>query len=173
MGRWWVFYADWQMECCGTPFSVGDEVSWPLLLMDSDDVLGGGRHDELSRLSGPVASVRDENGGAVRTLRAEDGLTAALGGAPADRSGVEGGRGIRMVGLLAVERHSGGWPETTGRVRAIRLVRQEFAETAPGSRSLLPVPAARSLESVESSPKWFDRGRPGVLAELDVPDPRP
>ncbi|MFC6062215.1 DUF6578 domain-containing protein [Streptomyces ochraceiscleroticus] len=23
-----VFYADWEMGCCGTPFSVGDEVSW-------------------------------------------------------------------------------------------------------------------------------------------------
>ncbi|WKX69994.1 DUF6578 domain-containing protein [Streptomyces sp. XD-27] len=23
-----VFYEDWEMECCGTPFSVGDEVTW-------------------------------------------------------------------------------------------------------------------------------------------------
>ncbi|MGW7607931.1 DUF6578 domain-containing protein, partial [Streptomyces sp. NPDC054766] len=27
MGRWRVFCADRRMECCGTPFSVGDEVS--------------------------------------------------------------------------------------------------------------------------------------------------
>ncbi|MFF3983499.1 DUF6578 domain-containing protein [Streptomyces sp. NPDC001797] len=26
-----VFYEDWQMECCGTPFSVGDEVAWKLV----------------------------------------------------------------------------------------------------------------------------------------------
>ena len=26
-----VFYEDWQMECCGTPFAVGDEVSWKLV----------------------------------------------------------------------------------------------------------------------------------------------
>ncbi|MFG2962262.1 DUF6578 domain-containing protein [Streptomyces sp. NPDC048288] len=26
-----VFYEDWQMECCGTPFAVGDEVSWALV----------------------------------------------------------------------------------------------------------------------------------------------
>ncbi|MEU7482378.1 DUF6578 domain-containing protein [Streptomyces sp. NPDC042319] len=25
-----VFYEDWEMECCGTPFSVGDRVSWAL-----------------------------------------------------------------------------------------------------------------------------------------------
>ncbi|MEU4202079.1 DUF6578 domain-containing protein [Streptomyces sp. NPDC045470] len=26
-----VFHRDWEMECCGTPFSVGDEVAWPLV----------------------------------------------------------------------------------------------------------------------------------------------
>ncbi|MFG2497403.1 DUF6578 domain-containing protein [Streptomyces sp. NPDC048441] len=25
-----VMFDDWQMECCGTPFSVGDEVAWSL-----------------------------------------------------------------------------------------------------------------------------------------------
>lgn len=23
-----VFYVDWQMQCCGTPFAVGDTVTW-------------------------------------------------------------------------------------------------------------------------------------------------
>ena len=26
-----VFYAVWQMQCCGTPFSVGDKVEWTVL----------------------------------------------------------------------------------------------------------------------------------------------
>ncbi|GCD38180.1 hypothetical protein OEIGOIKO_05991 [Streptomyces chrestomyceticus JCM 4735] len=26
-----VFHRGWEMECCGTPFSVGDEVAWPLV----------------------------------------------------------------------------------------------------------------------------------------------
>jgi hypothetical protein len=25
-----VYYEGWQMECCGTPFAVGDEVDWPV-----------------------------------------------------------------------------------------------------------------------------------------------
>ncbi|WP_368397151.1 DUF6578 domain-containing protein [Streptomyces sclerotialus] len=25
-----IFYEDWEMECCGTPFSVGDRVTWTL-----------------------------------------------------------------------------------------------------------------------------------------------
>ena len=48
MGLWHVFYEDWQMECCGTPFSVGDEVSWALLLVTGGDMLGGGWHDQLT-----------------------------------------------------------------------------------------------------------------------------
>lgn len=172
MGRWWVFYADWQMECCGTPFSVGDEVSWPLQLMDSDEVFGGGWHEELSRMTGPVELVRDEYEDVIMTLRADDGLTAALKGDPVDEPDAAPEQSIRMVGLLTVERHRGEWPETTGRVRAIHLVHQEFAETVPGSRTLEPVPASRSLQAVDSCPKWFGPGRCGALAELEVPDPR-
>ncbi|WP_406435133.1 hypothetical protein OHB00_15040 [Streptomyces sp. NBC_00631] len=26
-----VFYEDWQMECCGKPFAVGDDVAWKLV----------------------------------------------------------------------------------------------------------------------------------------------
>jgi hypothetical protein len=172
MGRWWVFYADWQMECCGTPFSVGDEVSWPLLLMDSDDVLGGGWYDELSKLSSLAEVVRDEDGGVITTLRTDDGLTAALNEDPVVRSDTDSEQWIRMVGLLTVQRHGGEWPETTGTVRSIHVVHQEFAEPSPGSHTLEPVPASRRLQSVDSCPKWFGERPSGVLAELDVPDPR-
>lgn len=67
MGLWHVFYEDWQMECCGTPFSVGDEVGWPLLLSNSGLVLGGGWHDQLTKVVRPVRDgvLRDENGLAV------------------------------------------------------------------------------------------------------------
>ncbi|WP_406329389.1 DUF6578 domain-containing protein [Streptomyces sp. NBC_00203] len=172
MGRWWVFYEDWQMECCGTPFSVGEEVSWPLLLMDADEVLGGDWCDELSRMTGPVELVRDEYEGVIMTLRAHDGLTAALNGDPVDEPDTVPEQGIRTAGLLTVERHSGEWPETTGRVRAIHLVHQEFAESVPGSRTFEPVPGSRSLRAVDSCPKWFGPGPCGALAELEVPDPR-
>ncbi|MFD7665923.1 DUF6578 domain-containing protein [Streptomyces sp. NPDC059788] len=26
-----VLHRDWEVECCGTPFAVGDEVAWPLV----------------------------------------------------------------------------------------------------------------------------------------------
>jgi len=187
MGLWNVFYANWQMECCGTPFSVGDEVSWPLLLDDGYDDWT----NELSKIAGPVEVLRDEedgedgegDGGVIRALRTDDGVTAALNGDLADGSGLDPDQWVRRVGLLTVERHSAEWPETVGRVRAIHLVHQVYEETGPGSRSFRQVPGERSLEAVDNCPKWFGRdddvtrtatgaGRrriqDGVLVELEV-----
>ena len=177
MGLWHVFYEGWQMDCCGTPFAVMDEVGRPLLLTDADGVLGGGRHDQLTRLVGPVEEVPDEEGAAVRILREETGLTVALGGEPG--AGPRPGDPVRVVGLLTVERHGGGGPEVSGRMRAVQVVTQTYEKTAPDSRSWHPVPGERRLRSVEHCPKWFTDGAPdergrrsvesGVVATLEVP----
>ncbi|MFH9083488.1 DUF6578 domain-containing protein [Streptomyces sp. NPDC017673] len=37
MPRIRVYYADWQMECCGRPFAVGDEVAWRLVPAGEED----------------------------------------------------------------------------------------------------------------------------------------
>lgn len=199
MGLWRVFYADWQMECCGTPFSVGDEVTWPLLLDEGGESLGGGWSGLLGSITAPVETVR-EDGAEIRVLRADDGLVAALHADPEDRPEGDGagararagagagadtwtgpggrgagpgpGRRVTVSGLLTVERHGARWPETTGTVRTIHLVHQDFAEIAPGSLTREPLPASRSLEAVDRSPKWFGEGRAGVLTELYVPGPR-
>ncbi|MET9385262.1 DUF6578 domain-containing protein [Streptomyces sp. NPDC002928] len=155
MGLWHVFYADWQMECCGTPFAVGEEVSWPLLLTDADDFLGGGWDERLTHVVGPVREVSDGEG-TVRVVGEDEGLIVALGDA-GPREARQGDR-IRAAGLLTVERHGGSWPETTGRVRAVQVLTQGFAESAPGSRSWWPVPGERSLRPVRSCPKWFADG---------------
>ncbi|MGX1545073.1 DUF6578 domain-containing protein [Streptomyces adustus] len=59
MGLWHVFYPGWQMECCGTPFAVGDEVSWQLLLERADDLADGGGPGLLTEVTGPVEEFRD------------------------------------------------------------------------------------------------------------------
>ncbi len=178
MGLWHVFYAGWQMECCGTPFSLGEEVSWPLLLSDADEVLGGGWHDQLSKIVGPVAEVRGEEG-AVRVVREETGLLVALheqlvGAEEFGEGEVRPGDRIRAVGLLTVETHgSVDLPEVRGRVRAIQVVTQGFADPAPGSGVREPVPGGRSLRSVDTCPKWFSGGRSrsdaGAVVTLEVP----
>ncbi|MGA5897873.1 DUF6578 domain-containing protein [Streptomyces venetus] len=179
MGLWHVFYADWQMECCGTPFSVGDEVSWPLLLLDADDMFGGGWHDQLTKVAGPVEDV-----GGVRVVREETGLTVALGADPDDDEDRRPlpGDWTRSVGMLSVERHGARWPQVAGRVRAVQLLTQAYAESAPGSRTWEPVAGRRRLRTVERCPKWFtdadaeradEQGRrwrtSGVVVTLEVP----
>ncbi|MEV5439499.1 DUF6578 domain-containing protein [Streptomyces sp. NPDC052682] len=156
MGLWHVFYEDWQMECCGRSFSVGEEVRWPVLLDDADDVLGGGWDDALTSIAGP-AVVRLE---------------------------VPAGDGSRHAGLLRVERHGDTWPELRGRVRAVQVVIQAYDRTPPGSSCWQPVPGQRRLRPVERCPKWFSAPAPeapaaggerrwsqaGAMATLEVPD---
>ncbi|KUO23072.1 DUF6578 domain-containing protein [Streptomyces dysideae] len=181
MGLWHVFYEDWQMECCGTPFSVGDEVSWPMMIVDADAVLGGGWHDQLTKV---VGVVEDWDG--VRIVRDKTGLMVALGGRDEDddegeADGPRLGDPIRRVGLLSVETHGAEWPEVAGRVRAVQVLTQGYAEGT--SAAWEPVPGERWLRAVDECPKWFaDKaagkggdGRPrrrrdaGVVVALEVP----
>ncbi|MER5942737.1 DUF6578 domain-containing protein [Streptomyces sp. NPDC001928] len=179
MGLWHVFYADWQMECCGTPFKVGDEVSWPLLFQTSEDVLGGGWHDQLTRIAGQVedlaGDLAGDDEGPVRVLREENGLVVALHGHPVDSAAdeeagdVRPGHRLRLAGLLTAEFHGDAVPVTSGRIRAIQVLEQGFAETSPGSWTREPVPGERSLRSVRECPKWFADAEAGVLVTLEVP----
>ncbi|MEV0220523.1 DUF6578 domain-containing protein [Streptomyces sp. NPDC050704] len=69
MGSWQVFYESWQMECCGTPFSVGDEVTWPLRFTDADESLAvelhGGKWPERTGLVQEIRLVSERNAAAV------------------------------------------------------------------------------------------------------------
>ncbi|MFI6013915.1 DUF6578 domain-containing protein [Streptomyces sp. NPDC051243] len=175
MGLWHVFYADWQMGCCGTPFKVGDEVSWPLLFSSSDDFLGGGWHDQLTKVVGPVEDIPGDDG-AVRVLRDENGLVVALHGHPVgvlaeeELGDVRPGDVLRLVGLLTAEFHGDpDLPETRGRVRAIQVLRQGFSEVAPGALTREPVAGDRSLRSVWECPKWFADADAGAIVTLEVP----
>ncbi|MET7731519.1 DUF6578 domain-containing protein [Streptomyces sp. NPDC005402] len=164
MGLWHVFYADWQMECCGTPFSVGEDVGWPLLFRAAGDVLGGGWHDQLTELAGPLEQ------GAGPVLRDRSGLVVGVG-----ESAAAPGDSAPLVGLLTVETHGGRLPEVRGRVRSVQVVTQEYGETEAGSRTWEPVPGRRSLRSVDASPKWFAdgggaRSEAGTVVTLEVPD---
>ncbi|MEV5976041.1 DUF6578 domain-containing protein [Streptomyces sp. NPDC052114] len=159
-----VMYQDWQMECCGEPFGVGDEVAWPLRV----DTSGWGAEwaAELTVLEGAVESL---GGGPVVRV---DGVTVPV---PLP----VGGRKkwpprARLEGLLSVERHGGKWPDTVGRVRGIQVVTHTFADATR-------VPGERALRRVDRCPKWFKpqppdaRGRRreevGALVSLEVTAP--
>ncbi|OSZ59169.1 hypothetical protein OQI_17725 [Streptomyces pharetrae CZA14] len=167
MGLWRVFYAGWQMECCGTPFSVGDEVGWQLLLVPGEE--------PASTITGPAEHVAGADQG-IRVVR-DAGLTVALSEDPRPAPAEPGP--ARRCGLLAVETHGSRWPEVTGRVRAIHLVVDDLAQGADGTWE--PVPGTRTLHETDRCPKWFRdcevrtdagprrRNEAGVLVGLDVP----
>ncbi|GHB26880.1 hypothetical protein GCM10010306_020400 [Streptomyces umbrinus] len=182
MRSWQVFYAGWQAQCCGTAFSVGDEVAWPLLLTDADELLGGGWYEELSKVVGPVERVRDEDGDTIDVIRSDQGLLVALPDDRVDGSLRDEGGWIRRVGMLTVEWHGGEWPVTAGTVRAIRPVDQRYVPAAPGSRTREPVPGERSLRSAGTWLKWgemtenrtpADLAETGALVTIDIPGATP
>ena len=64
-----VWMDDWQMQCCGEPFTVGDEVGWTLRDPDTEWlelVLG-------SELANAVDSAEEHHGGI------EEGVTPTVG----------------------------------------------------------------------------------------------
>ncbi|MET8689629.1 DUF6578 domain-containing protein [Streptomyces sp. NPDC004732] len=159
MTLWNVMYQDWQMECCGKPFRVGEEMTWQLLVDPA--VRGPEWAAELSGIEGPVESA---GGGPV----------VCSGGVTVPWQG-DGGWPPRalLTGLLSVERHGGKWPPTVGVVRGIQVVGQGFVADSA-------VPGKRRLRAVDACPKWFERvGRAtagaalrweetGVLVSLEV-----
>ncbi|NUP17412.1 MAG: hypothetical protein HOZ81_15165 [Streptomyces sp.] len=110
MGLWHVFYESWQMECCGTPFRVGDEVSWPLQLRDADDVCGGGWPDRLTESAGrsqgrPGLHTAEFHGdpelpgtrGRVRAIQVVAPVWAEMAPGALTRVPVPGERSLRSV----------------------------------------------------------------------------
>ena len=68
-----VFYSDWQLQCCGTAFAVGDVVSWTAVAAEGelDDQFGAAEEpiewleehhhesaQEVTTLGGTVVSIR-------------------------------------------------------------------------------------------------------------------
>ncbi|MER6067591.1 DUF6578 domain-containing protein [Streptomyces sp. NPDC001817] len=152
-----VFYENWQMECCGTPFAVGDEVAWRLVAYDAEDIREG---------RGYGAGARVENHGGP------DRETA--------------GR-VRAVELVQQEYLARTDPRALERVdRALASSQPRDAVLLPSPYSMEPVPGAHTLEAVGACPKWFESQEPGrepgphrirravgVLVALEVPDGTP
>ncbi|WP_432097418.1 DUF6578 domain-containing protein [Streptomyces sp. bgisy100] len=196
MAIWKIHYPSWEMECCGTPFSVGDEVTWIVQLESPDDLTPGLWDDCYSEIEGEFHPLTGEDGpGAV--LRA-GGLTALWAAPPPypaeppqaseppQAAGAPYPPRARLTGLLSVNEHGPEpevVPQTTGRVRGIQVVTRGFRESAPGSRTLVPVPGELRLRPEQTCPKWFadevptepgdtvgHRSETGVLVSLETPD---
>ncbi|WAL95162.1 DUF6578 domain-containing protein [Streptomyces sp. Je 1-369] len=159
MTVWNVMYEDWQLECCGDRFAVGDEVTWQLLV----DATASKREwaAELAVIEGPVESA---GGGPVVS---SGGVTVPWTG-----TGAWPPR-LHLKGLLKVERHGGKWPRTTGVVRGIQVVSQGYREEnlVPGERRLRPVdrcPKRFAHVGRAAAGEKLRREETGVLVALEV-----
>ncbi|WP_250404722.1 DUF6578 domain-containing protein [Streptomyces cellostaticus] len=147
-----VFYEEWQMGCCGEPFSVGDEIHWPLVDLGERQILDGDCHG---------AEARVEN--------------------HADAAHPTGGR-VRAIDLVHQEytvdldlRDLGRTPPPYGRLTLLPAAHSP--EPVPGSVTLEPVDHCPKWFAEEdyAPPQGPHRVRraQGALVTLEVPDGAP
>ncbi|MER6027893.1 DUF6578 domain-containing protein [Streptomyces sp. NPDC001851] len=149
-----VFYEDWQMECCGTPFAVGEEVAWKLVAYDAENIREGLGY-------GAEAWVENHGGPDEETV----------------------GR-VRAIELVQQEHLAHTDQRALARIRRALADREsEGTVILPSPYSMEAVPGAYTLEPVDTCPKWFEREEPGsgpgphrirratgALVTLDAPD---
>jgi Family of unknown function (DUF6578) len=165
-----VFVEDWQIECCGVPPAVGDEVEWGLIL--------DGRPPGVA--ADPEAEI------------VLDGVASPhpLGGARFDAGGLhawwrnpDGSGPVSATGELT-EDHHGALPEdvprTVGRITRVRIVTRHWVPVPGEQRSWQRGPGMSRYRDVGRSPKRFasaDAGGTerwaddGVLVDLVVREP--
>lgn len=107
MALWRIKYDDWQMECCGEPFSVGDEVRWQPAPRGPDDL--------AAETHGPGPDDAPETVGTVRSIQVVTEGYAATRPGSRTYEPVAGERWLRTVGTCP-ERFSGeDRPDRAGR----------------------------------------------------------
>jgi hypothetical protein len=156
MSTWPVFVQDWQLECCGEPFEIGDEVTWTLVFL-TDPAFPAPEEMliETDLETERVGTTEDGANGA--TVRVGDEFHAWLAGeAP-------GARRFAARGML-IEEHHGGVPRrlppTRGVVRRIRLVTEDYRNASGVAWE--PVRGSARYEDVARTPDSF------VRSDLDV-----
>jgi len=145
MPEWPVYVDGWQLECCGDPFAVGDEVEWTLTLVPGHPM----RQELLVDFSGEVeapASDYERSGYVVRS----GGVRVFV----EDATAVD--RRFETRGLISEEHHGGipdAVPPTRGRVRRIQLVTTLYVRAA--DRTWTPKPGEDELHDLTHSPAQF------------------
>ncbi|MEV5537856.1 DUF6578 domain-containing protein [Saccharopolyspora shandongensis] len=176
-----VLLDGWQIECCGTPPAVGDQVSWWLewsqwsaSAIPTDMALRA----RLARRSVPEGFRARTTEGTVPAVAMAGGVRAFVSvpePLPAE---------ITLTGVLHEDHHSARSPDdrrTCGRVTAVWLVSWEYELR---DRCWRPVDGTAELESVQRAPKFMPRSTPperggywrdtnSVLVELETSDGPP
>lgn len=61
-----IYYESWQMDCCGTPFAIGDTVKWDCVKSDDDWIIKADYYYEAHEkchfiITGKVAEIYGVN----------------------------------------------------------------------------------------------------------------
>jgi len=168
MPEWPVYVDGWQLECCGAPFAVGEEVEWTLMLSSDRSVSS----DLVVELSGTVdQAVCDEE---------RSGCIIRSGGLRAWVEDAEAGQHFRARGLLCEDHHGAmpeGVPSTLGTVQRIQMVTRPYIRAS--ERMWIPKPGAVEFRDLSASPAGFTdeetlpelrRIQVGLLVSVDVHD---
>ncbi|MEF3115268.1 DUF6578 domain-containing protein [Streptomyces chrestomyceticus] len=149
-----VFHRSWEMECCGAPFSVGDEVAWPLVF------------ESVAEADAAVwADCLDERG-LLRTVTLH-------GGAADKRSGASriAGR-VRSLQVVVVG-YQGAEPVPGERwLRSVERCPKWFADPVEGDGGGAGTGTGTDLGAGKGGAgrerRGYRRVECGVLVELDV-----
>jgi len=172
-----VFVSSWQMECCGTPFKLGEHLQWRLRFVEAGRSDSGPveHHVELTAHAEPFSRDLGEVG------RTDTRLTAGAAVLYWSAAGAVAGAVI-LTGGVHEDHHAGvpeDFPVTTGMVRRIRVETRDYREDPAQSRTWVKAHSRATYRDVSMSPTWFadvpgdagqTRAETGVLVDLEVND---
>jgi Family of unknown function (DUF6578) len=169
VSEWQVYVDDWQLECCGDPFAVGDQVAWTLMVSVDHSL----PPEFLIEFDGEVEGTVSD--GVI------SGCVARSGGVHAFVEDAQDAVGrIRVRGLLYEDHHVGipdQIPRTRGTVRRIQVVTRPYVRI--DGRSWFPRGDEVELRDVARSPDRFEgeavradlrMDETGLLVTLEVED---
>jgi hypothetical protein len=109
-----VFVDDWQMQCCGEPFSLGSTVTWTVFVRDVPSSPG----DPIADVDPPVTAFEDHHDCAPNPVESMTGRVTAIGAVFCKYEQVESGsNGYMMVpGTVIIQPRTDadGWEEDEG-----------------------------------------------------------
>lgn len=113
-----VWVDDWQMQCCGEPFAIGDEVSWTLRDPDTEWlelVLG-------NDLAGSIDQAEEHHGGVGEDVTHTRGIVAAIHTVHCRYAPISGGADTALYpvagsGVVDAVRSADGWIPDRGELK--------------------------------------------------------
>ncbi|MFB9909292.1 DUF6578 domain-containing protein [Allokutzneria oryzae] len=163
-----VVVEDWQQQCCGDAFAIGDRVSWQLRYGEGSRELL--QPAERVRLSLGAEPIPDSDGAHLSS-----GELHVFWSEPTAKNGL-----AEVVGVLTEERHDNfGIPPTVGYVRRIRRLamehRREFGTRVwhqqPGTETFVEAWGSEAeVDTRADAPADADVARRdvGLLVDLEV-----